>query len=223
MIFYASIEKVSEQKTIVYPNIIMATLVVGNVDVDVDVDDTDYGSTHDEEIVVPLTLMDHNCNSTNTKHPSSIPSWKTKKLMFAGIIGMTAAVASSAMLFLSIMDFPKQESTEPSFLLHQPDGGCVAASGPWPENTPSGARADDDDNIQDDDDNPYSSHPYVTCFSFKGGQDQCWSKSYMDSYRHWQPCKPKGYGAGWEFGKPTNDNDDTSKTPTCGTPCTTFA
>ena len=115
MIFYASIEKVSEQKTIVYPNIIMATLVVGNVDVDVDVDDTDYGSTHDEEIVVPLTLMDHNCNSTNTKHPSSIPSWKTKKLMFAGIIGMTAAVASSALLFLSIMVFPNKKAPNHCF------------------------------------------------------------------------------------------------------------
>ena len=60
----------------------MAALVVGDVDVD------DYGSIHDEELVVPLTLMEHNRNRTNTKHSISNPSWKTKKLMCAGIIGM---------------------------------------------------------------------------------------------------------------------------------------
>ena len=74
----------------------MATLVVGDIDVDVDIDD--YGSFHDEELVVPLPLMDH--NRTNSKHPSSsTPSWKTKKLMCASIIGMTATVASSALVF----------------------------------------------------------------------------------------------------------------------------
>ena len=53
----------------------MAKLVpVGDVDIDVDVDVDvvvdDYGSTHDEELVVPLTLM--------VDHPNSHPSWKTK-------------------------------------------------------------------------------------------------------------------------------------------------
>ena len=70
----------------------------------------DYGSVHDEELEVPVTLMDH-------KHLSSNPSWKTKKLMCAGIIGMTAAVASSALLFLSIMDSSGQAQNEESLLL----------------------------------------------------------------------------------------------------------
>ena len=82
----------------------MATLVVGDVDVDT------YGSIYDEERVVPLATMDRH-HGTNTNRPSSPPSWKTKKLLMgAGIIGMTAAVASSALLFFSIMDFPKQEN-----------------------------------------------------------------------------------------------------------------
>ena len=58
----------------------MATLVVGDVDVDT------YGSIYDEERVVPSGI-------TMDPPNSSPPSWKTKKLlMCAGIIGMTAAV-----------------------------------------------------------------------------------------------------------------------------------
>ena len=88
-----------------------------------------------------------------------------------------------------------------------------------------------DDNVQDDDDNT-TDHSYVTCFSFQGGKDQCWSKSYKEWAGHWQACRPKGYGSGWELGTPTNDHTDNAvltagvgvyKTRTCGTPCTTFA
>ena len=117
----------------------------------------DYGSVHDEELEVPVTLMDH-------KHPSSNPSWKTKKLMCAGIIGMTAAVASSALLFYSIMDFSKQAQTEESFLLNASSVGadniCVAASGPYPE----GAFSREE---QSDDDDPGMGGPFVSCFSLK--------------------------------------------------------
>ena len=197
----------------------MATLVVGDVDVDT------YGSIYDEERVVPLATMDRH-HGTNTNRPSSPPSWKTKKLLMgAGIIGMTAAVASSALLFYSILDFPKQASTEPSFLLHASvgnDSDCVAASGPWPENS-----VDDDhnpgrdDNIHDDDDNTVG-FAFKTCFVHTGGQDHCWSKSYKDWAGNWQACKPKSFGADWEFGQPINDLG-TMSGATCGKPCTEFA
>ena len=146
-----------------YPSIIMATrVVVGEVDIEVDVDD--YGSIHDEELVVPLATMDRH-HGTNTNHPSSShPSWKTKKLMCAGIIGMTAAVASSALVFYSIMDFSKQAQTEESFLLNASSVGadniCVAASGPYPE----GAFSREE---QSDDDDPGMGGPFVSCFSLK--------------------------------------------------------
>ena len=82
----------------------------------------EYGSIHDEEHVVPLATLDH--NRTNTKHPSSSPpSWTTTKLLLcAGMIGMTAAVASSAVLFYSILDYSNQDSTASSFLLHDRGG-----------------------------------------------------------------------------------------------------
>ena len=124
----------------------MATLVVGDIDVDVDIDD--YGSFHDEELVVPLPLMDH--NRTNSKHPSSsTPSWKTKKLMCAGIIGMTAAVASSALLLFSIIKkLSGTAPTEELFLLHASVGAdddkCVAATGPWPTGSKSYMQDDDE-------------------------------------------------------------------------------
>ena len=202
----------------------MATLVVGDVDAAVD----DYGSTHDEELVVPLSLM--------VQHPRSHPSkiWKMKKVLCAGIIGMTAAVASSAVLFYSILDFSKQASTGPSFLLDArgPYSNCVVASGPWPTNSYA---ADDDRHDDDDGNNPNKGKPYVTCYSYKdpyylnGGdaEAQCWSNSYKDGWGNWQTCKPQGYGAGWEFGTPKNyyyvSAMGGSKTPTCGKPCTEFA
>ena len=92
----------------------------------------DYGTTHDEEQpVVPLAMR-------MVDPPSSRPpAWKTKKWMWAGILGLIAtAVASSALLFFSILDFSKQESTAPSVLLHASDRAdddkCIPASGPWP-------------------------------------------------------------------------------------------
>ena len=62
----------------------------------------DYGSTHGEDLVVPLTMLDRNHHPTSSKHPSSILSWKTKKVML-GIIGLTAAVVSGATLFWSVL------------------------------------------------------------------------------------------------------------------------
>ena len=200
----------------------MAKLVpVGDVDIDVDVDVDvdvvvdDYGSTHDEELVVPLTLM--------VDHPNSHPSWKTKKLMCAGIIGMTAAVASSALVFYSIMDFSKQAQTEESFLLNASSVGadniCVAASGPYPE----GAFSREE---QSDDDDPGMGGPFVSCFSLKENGaivGHCWSNSYYaDADAYWSACKPSGFGEGWEFDTGSSD-DDTSPFVTCGTPCTAFS
>ena len=201
----------------------MAALVAGDVDVDVDV--KDYGSTHDEERVVPSGMM-------MEEYPSSSPpSWKTKKLMCAGIIGMTAAVASSTLLFLSIMELSGQAQTEESFLLHDsgPYSKCVPASGPWPTNSVS----------QDDDGEKASGAsdgPYVTCFEFQGGENHCWSHSYIDGWGNWQPCLPNGYGVGWESGSLKTD-DYTSGTmgvsghtfvhlsdmTTCGLGCQEFS
>ena len=168
-----------------------------------------YGSTQQEELllVVPLAMLDP--NNTDSNHPRSRPSWKTKKLMCTGIIGLTAAVASSALLFLSILDFSKQESTEPSFLLNDSGGAdddkCVAATGPWP--TGSVDKIDDDDS--DD-----STGPYVTCFSYQEDEDiYCWSHSYYDS-GDWKPCKPKGFGEVWFF---------TTNSCATATACTAFS
>ena len=191
----------------------MATLVVGDVDVDT------YGSIYDEERVVPSGI-------TMDPPSSRPPSWKTKKLlMCAGIIGMTAAVASSALLFYSILDFSKQASTEPSFLLHASvgsDSDCVAGSGAWPYNNVDDDHSHfGDDNEHDDDDNEdrkATKSAFVTCFVSTTG-DHCWSHSYNDWAGNWQACNPQGYGASWKLGKPVNDHTDA----TCGLPCTEFA
>ena len=61
----------------------------------------DYGSTHDEEIVGPWTMV------VTENHPPSPSTKTTTKLMVACIIGMTAAVAASTVLFYSIMDYSK--------------------------------------------------------------------------------------------------------------------
>ena len=62
-------------------------VVVGEMDIDADVDVEDYGSTHDEERVVPSGMM--------MEYPSSHPSWKTKKagVLLVGLLGLTAVVA----------------------------------------------------------------------------------------------------------------------------------
>ena len=224
----------------------MAKPTLGKPDVDVDVDVDDYGSIYDEELVVPLTLM--------VQHPRSHPSkiWKMKKVLCAGIIGMTAAVTSSTVLFYSIMNFSKQARTEPSFLLHASvgadDSKCIPASGPWP--TGAVSKKDDDD----DDGGSSSSGPYVTCFALNVDQDyddeyespaavaaaevaaaadHCWSHSHYES-GDWKPCKPKGFFGtqGWSFDSPIASNptgetgfDDQTHEPlyTCGKPCTEFA
>ena len=98
-------------------------------------------------------------------HPPSPSKKTTTKWMVACIIGMAvAAVVSSALLFVSIMDFSKQASTHESFLLHRKDGTCVAQSGAW---TP-GTRSVDDDSPDDD----YTLGPYSTCYAFQGGVAQ---------------------------------------------------
>ena len=67
-----------------------------------------------ELLVIPCAMKDHN-HHTSSMHPSS-PSWNTKKVVL-GIIGLTAAVMSSATLFFSIiMDSSGQARTQ-SFLL----------------------------------------------------------------------------------------------------------
>ena len=218
-------------KTIVYPTIIMAKLVVVgevDIDIDVDVDVEDYGSTHDEERVVPLGMM--------MEYPSSSPpSWKTKKVgvVLLGLLGLTAVVASggASLVFPSLVTSSEPaRSSEESFLLHASvgadDNKCVPASGPWPTNSVS----------QDDDGEEVvgaSDGPYVTCFvSTTGGY--CWSHSYIDSWGNWQPCTPQGYGAGWAFDS-ASDLDDAVSTygavatvtlsavATCGTGCTEFS
>ena len=143
-------------------------------------------------------------------------------------------VDGSHSAYRRIMDFSKQASTGPLFLLHDrgPYSKCVAASGPWPQNAGAAANraANDgpgryDDNIEDDDSNPFEGS-YVTCFTTKINSgyavQRCWSKSYLDTYNNWQPCKPKGFGSVWEFGVPANDVNTNINTPTCGTPCTAF-
>ena len=159
----------------------MAIVVVRAVD--------DYGATHDEEeLVVPLTVLDH--HRTITKHPisSCTPSWKTKKLlMCAGIIGMTAAVASSALMIFSIVEYSNQDSTAPSFLLHtsvgNDDNKCLPAKGPWPAGALLSAGNNEDD------------APFITCFSVQWGKNYCWSHSFYAN-NFWQSCTPKGYTPG---------------------------
>ena len=120
-------------------------------------------------------------------------------------MGMTAAVASSAMVLFTIMDVSNQGSTEPSFLLHASvgadDDNCVPASGPWPTGSVSTDYA------------AYS--PFVTCFvSTTGGY--CWSHSYYDGDT-WNACTPYGFDEGaWSVHYPSKDE-------TCGTPCTEFS
>ena len=175
----------------------MAILVVGKPDVE------DYGSAHDKkERVVPSGI---------TMDDPSTPSWKTKKLlMCAGIIGMTAAVASSALLFCSIMDVSNQASIGPSFLLRDsgPYSNCLPAPGPWPGFS----------NLRNDDDG--AGRPYITCFSVMNPTnepgDYCWSHSYKDWDGNWHSCTPQGFGSTWKFA--TYGNSDG-----CGTPCTEFS
>merc|ERR1719506_2910769 len=121
------------------------------------------------------------------------------------------------------MNFSKQESTVSSFLLRANvgnDNKCVAASGPWPAGAVSGG-------LDDDVPNTNYSAPYVTCFTFQGGEDHCWSHSYYES-GDWKPCTPKGFGAaGWSIDSPSDDDWPMGKIPqpneTCGTACTEFS
>ena len=85
----------------------MAKLVVVGDAVDVDVDGYGYGSTHDDELVVPSGMM--------MNHPSN-PSWKTKKagVVLLSILGLTAVVASgyAAMIFPSIVTSSEPARTD---------------------------------------------------------------------------------------------------------------
>ena len=173
-----------------------------------------YGSTHDEELVVPLKRR---MDPINNSHPPS-PARKTTKWIFACLMGMTAAaVASSAIVLLvSIRESSGPAiSTEESFLLHASDRAdddkCVPASGPWP----TGAFS-----TQQDDDSVNRSGPYVTCFASTTG-GYCWSHAYYDS-PDWYPCKPQGFGEVWAFDGP-NDDIYLEKVETCGTGCTKFS
>ena len=174
----------------------------------------DYGATHDEELVVPLTVR-------MVDPPSrSPPAWTRKKWMWAGLMGLTAtAVASSAVLSFSILDFSNQESTAPSVLLQARGGAddntCVPASGPWPTGAVSRQRS------VHDDDHAVRSGPFLTCFSLRGGEDYCWSHSKYWS-GDWYPCTPNGgFGPqGWAFDLTRNS---LGSIETCCTGCTKFA
>ena len=208
----------------------MAPSVAGDDDVYVDI--FDYGSTYDEERVVPSGMM--------MEYPSSHPTWTTKKagVVLLGLLGLTVSVASggASLFFSSLVTSSEPARTEESFLLQARGGAnddrCVPASGPWPAGSVSGGQDDDTPNGH--------SGPYVTCFTFQGGEDQCWSHSYYDS-GDWKPCTPNGFGvAGWSIDSNSDDsrNDDNSgfggagvggfhihlhPVETCGTACTRFS
>ena len=164
----------------------------------------------EEEFVVPVTVLEHNRTSK-------------KFLMCVGILGMTAAVASSAMVLFTIMDYSNQDSTASSFLLHASVGAdddhCVQASGPWPTGSVS----------TDDDTHYLEHHPFVTCFvSTTGGY--CWSHSYYNG-DYWEACTPNGFDElMWSVHSPDphdnnvfDDKSDDLPVETCGTPCTEFS
>ena len=192
----------------------MATLVVaGEVDIDVDVED--YGSTQNEERVVPSGMM--------MEYPSnSPPSWKTKK---AGAVLLGLLVGAS-LVFPSLVTFSEPVRTAEAFLLQARGGAnddqCVPASGPWPTGSVSSAGKEQRD---------APDGPYVTCFTFQGGKDHCWSHSYYDD-GDWIPCTPKGFGAaGWSLDSPQDDDSPSIQTnivhhlhpvESCGTACTEF-
>ena len=204
----------------------MATLVVaGEVDIDVDVED--YGSTQNEERVVPSGMM--------MEYPSnSPPSWKTKK---AGAVLLGLLVGAS-LVFPSLVTFSEPARTAEAFLLQARGGAnddtCVPASGPWPAGAVSLENNDEGKNGH--------SGPFVTCFQDQGNDDRayyadgCWSHSYYaDGY--WKACTPEGYGAqGWSYDSPGHDDTlscwwcesnegvfNPEPVATCGTPCTTFS
>ena len=74
-----------------------------------------YGSTHDADLVLPLARVTEN-------HGPSPSKKNTKTLLGAVMIGLTAAVASSALLFVSIRESSVRARTVPSFLLHASGG-----------------------------------------------------------------------------------------------------
>ena len=78
----------------------MATELVKEGDIN------DYGAAHDNEnLVIPLAILDRTRHPTSSsKPPSSRPSsWKTRKIVMLGIIGVMSAVVlvSSATVFFS--------------------------------------------------------------------------------------------------------------------------
>ena len=166
----------------------------------------EYGSTHDEDLVVPI------------HPPNSSKKTTTTKWMVACSLGLTAtAMVSSATLFVSRMD--SSTRIDEAFLLHRKDGTCVVQSGAWPYGTAS----------YDDDGADHASGPYGTCFQLQGGVAQnyfCWSRSHINGDGDWDPCKPQGYGSdGWTI---YADCDDTTGiclgevVHDCGRPCTEF-
>ena len=207
----------------------MTTLVVVGDAVDVD----GYGSTHDQDLVVPSGMMMNHLSNQ---------SWKTKKavLVLLSILGLTTVVASSAsMFFPSIVNSSEQVRTEESFLLQ--DGGgypkptdCVVASGSWPA-------GDQELNIDGS-----GTQPFVSCFStwnkWGGPNLQCWSRSHYvkmddgcivpdDDKGCWnnEACVPDGfyryYPSRWlwgmEYANPNGWNVE-GETASCGVPCGVF-
>ena len=187
----------------------------------------DYGSTQDQDIVVPLTMVVEN-------HPPS-PSKKTTTTtatatwMVACLLGLTAAaVVSSAVMFVSRKEsssvLQATRTDEEAFLLHRnrKDGTCVVQSGLWPRY----------EELYDDDGLFRSKAPYATCFVWYDNNvatKYCWSRSYLNKGGDWKPCKPKGYGSGgWteleqcDIEDADSDDKGVVLNNCCGTPCTEF-
>ena len=78
-----------------------------------------YGATHDEDLVVPVAMLDQNRNphhpTNSSKTPSSRPSlWTTKKIVVLGIImGVMAAT-----LFVSVLRESSRNGPESDLLQH---------------------------------------------------------------------------------------------------------
>lgn len=185
----------------------------------------DYGATQDEELAVPWTRrMDH---------PPGPARNNTTKLLLTCILGMTAVVASSALVLVSLREStagPTRTATNAASFLLRDNTTCVAGSGPWPTGTEN---VDDDANTVISNSYIKKGSAYTTCFALKDADNDdtighCWSKSFMDSYGNWQPCKPNGFkktdeSKYWVYGRSLDYIGDKDIIGECGTACTDFA
>ena len=92
---------------------------------------------------------------------------------------MTAAIASGTLLIYSIPSWIFTNKPAPdhhffSMKVVVPMVIVFATSGPWPENSQLDDRVLSENSVHDDGSNGNQGDPYVTCFLFKGGPDQCY-------------------------------------------------